>query len=177
MSDETRAAAEKKRRASLRPLGRLTPYIKRQKARVVGALFFLALAAATTLSLPVAVRRVVDKGFINADSSFIDTYFMMLVVLTAVLAVASAGRYYFVITLGEQVVADLRKDVFAHVMQLSPAFYDRTQSGEIVSRLTADTTQIKSAVGATASVALRNIILPSRKSEPPSTAMVQRQGT
>jgi len=73
--------------------------------------------------------------------------------------VASAGRYYFVITIGERVVADLRRDVFAHVLKLSPAFYDRNLSGEIVSRLTADTTQIKSAVGATASLALRNAIL------------------
>ena len=83
----------------------------------------------------------------------------MLVVMAAVLAAASAARYYFVITLGERVVADFRRDVFAHVTTLSPGFFDRVQSGEIVSRLTADTTQIKSAVGATASVALRNAIL------------------
>jgi ATP-binding cassette, subfamily B, bacterial len=159
VSDAIKAAAENKRRANLRPLAHLVPYLARQKSRVVGAIVFLALAAVTTLSLPLAVRRVIDRGFSSADTGFIDTYFMMLVVLAGVLAIASAGRYYFVITLGEQVVSDLRKDVFAHVMRLSPAFYDRTQSGEIVSRLTADTTQIKSAVGATASVALRNIIL------------------
>ncbi|RWH17020.1 MAG: ATP-binding cassette domain-containing protein [Mesorhizobium sp.] len=75
------------------------------------------------------------------------------------LIVASASRYYFVITLGERVVADIRRDVFSHVTTLSPAFFDRSQSGEIVSRLAADTTQVKSAVGATASVALRNLIL------------------
>ncbi|TIR76245.1 MAG: ABC transporter, partial [Mesorhizobium sp.] len=69
------------------------------------------------------------------------------------------SRYYFVITLGERVVADIRRDVFSHVTTLSPAFFDRSQSGEIVSRLAADTTQVKSAVGATASVALRNLIL------------------
>src|SRR5690606_18049542 len=90
---------------------------------------------------------------------FIGNYFTMLIVLACVLAVASAARYYFVITLGERVVSDLRRDVFSHVTSLSPAFFDRTQSGEIVSRLTADTTQIKSAVGATASVALRNLIM------------------
>ena len=83
----------------------------------------------------------------------------MLVVLAALLALASGGRYYFVITLGERIVSDLRRDVFDHLTRLSPAFFDRTQSGDIVSRLTADTTQIKSAVGATASVALRNLIL------------------
>ena len=159
MTDLSRTAGDKKRRANLQPLAHLLPYLSRQKSRVAGALFFLALAAITTLSLPLAVRRVIDRGFTNADTAFIDTYFAMLMVLAAILAVASAGRYYFVITLGERVVADLRKDVFSHVVRLSPGFYDRTQSGEIVSRLTADTTQIKSVVGATASVALRNIIL------------------
>ena len=159
MTDLSRTTGDKKRRGNLQPLNHLLPYLSRQKRRVVGALFFLALAAVTTLSLPLAVRRVIDKGFTEADRGFIDTYFAMLMVLAAILAVASAGRYYFVITLGERVVADLRKDVFSHVMRLSPGFYDRTQSGEIVSRLTADTTQIKSAVGATASVALRNLIL------------------
>lgn len=150
--------AERKRR-DLKPLARLIPYLKRYKAKVAGAIFFLSLAALTTLSLPLAVRRVIDKGFDAPSTAFIDTYFAMLVVLAAVLAVASAGRYYFVITLGERVVADLRKDVFARVTRLSPGFYDKALTGEIVSRLTADTTQIKSVVGATASLALRNAIL------------------
>ncbi len=150
--------AERKRR-DLKPLARLIPYLKRYKAKVAGAIFFLSLAALTTLSLPLAVRRVIDKGFDAPSTAFIDTYFAMLVVLAAVLAIASAGRYYFVITLGERVVADLRKDVFSRVTRLSPGFYDRALTGEIVSRLTADTTQIKSVVGATASLALRNAIL------------------
>ena len=150
--------AERKRR-DLKPLARLIPYLKRYKAKVAGAIFFLSLAALTTLSLPLAVRRVIDKGFDAPSTAFIDTYFAMLVVLAAVLAIASAGRYYFVITLGERVVADLRKDVFARVTRLSPGFYDKALTGEIVSRLTADTTQIKSVVGATASLALRNAIL------------------
>jgi ATP-binding cassette subfamily B protein len=119
----------------------------------------LTLAAVTTLALPLAVRRMIDHGFSSSDSTFIASYFAMLVVMAAVLAAASAGRYFFVITLGERVVADLRRDVFSHVTTLSPAFFDTTQSGEIVSRLAADATQVKSAVGATASVALRNLIL------------------
>ena len=125
---------------------------------VAGALFFLALAAATTLTLPLAVRRMIDHGFSNSDAAFITNYFSMLMVIAAVLALASACRYYFVITLGERIVADLRRDVFAHVTGCRPPS-STAQSGEIVSRLTADTTQIKSAVGATASVALRNVIL------------------
>ncbi len=154
-------SAEKttRERASLRPLASLGRYVKRYRGLVAGAGIALVTAAVTTLTLPLAVRRMVDHGFTAADGQFIDTYFSMLVVLAIVLALASAARYYFVITLGERVVADLRREVFDHVTRLSPSFFDVNQSGEIVSRLTADTTQIKSAVGATASVALRNMIL------------------
>ena len=151
--------AEERRRRSLRPLARLYPYLGRYKGMVAGAIVFLMLAAATTLTLPIAVRRMIDHGFSDGDSEFIANYFAMLVVLAAVMALASACRYYFVITLGERVVSDIRSDVFAHVTALSPSFFDRSQSGEIISRLTADTTQIKSAVGATASLALRNTIM------------------
>ncbi len=147
------------RRRSLRPLRRVFPYLAHYKRLLAGALVSLVLAAVLTLALPTAVRRMIDHGFTNADSAFIAQYFAMLMVIAALLALASAARYYFVITLGERVVADLRRDVFAHVTKLSPAFFDRAQTGEIVSRLTADTTQIKSAVGATASVALRNAIM------------------
>ncbi|PJI41432.1 MAG: ABC transporter [Rhizobium sp.] len=151
--------AEQSKRRSLKPLSRLFPYVMRYRKLVAGALFFLGLAAVTTLALPLAVRRMVDHGFSAADGAFINNYFGMMAVLAIVLAIASAMRYYFVITIGERVVSDLRRDVFAHVTRLSPAFFDVNQSGEIVSRLTADTTQIKSAVGATASLALRNSIL------------------
>ncbi|MDH6231128.1 ATP-binding cassette subfamily B protein [Mesorhizobium soli] len=150
---------EKDNRRSLKPLQRLSPYITRYRGLVVGAGVSLVVAAVTTLTLPIAVRRMIDHGFSNSDSGFIANYFSMLVIMAALLAAASAGRYYFVITLGERVVADIRRDVFSHVTKLSPAFFDTAQSGEIVSRLTADTTQVKSAVGATASVALRNVIL------------------
>lgn len=150
---------ETKERRSLAPLRRLAPYTLRYRGLMAGALFFLVLAALTTLSLPLAVRRMIDHGFTAADTTFVANYFAMLLGIAIVLAVASSCRYYFVITLGERVVSDVRRDVFAHIARLSPAFFDAVQSGEIVSRLTADTTQIKSAVGATVSQALRNIIL------------------
>jgi len=153
------ARAEENKRRSLRPLGRLMPYVMRYRGLVAGALTSLALAAITSLALPLAVRRMIDHGFTQSDGRFINSYFAMLMIMAVVLAVASALRYYFVITIGERIVADLRRDVFSHVTRLSPSFFDVNQSGEIVSRLTADTTQIKSAVGATASVALRNLIL------------------
>ncbi|MBB4952555.1 ATP-binding cassette subfamily B protein [Agrobacterium vitis] len=153
------AASEPQKRRSLKPLGRLAPYLMRYKGMVLAALFFLALAAVTTLILPLAVRRMIDHGFASSDSVFINQYFAMMIVLAMVMAAASALRYYYVITIGERIVSDIRRDVFANVSRLSPAFFDINQSGEIVSRLTADATQIKSAVGASASVALRNTIM------------------
>jgi ATP-binding cassette subfamily B protein len=159
MTDSPSDAPQKRKRQPLRPLARMWPYLRQYKGLVTGACIALIVAAATTLSLPTAVRRMIDHGFSDSDGQLINNYFSMLIVLAALLAAASAARYYFVITLGERVVSDVRRDVFAHVMTLSSSFFDNAMSGEIVSRLTADTTQIKSVVGATASVALRNIIL------------------
>lgn len=150
---------KQQKRASLSPLGTLFPYLLRYPKLIIGAAVFLMLAAATTLTLPLAVRRVIDFGFSSQDPEFINSYFTFLMGVAIVLGIASAMRYYFVILLGERVISDLRSDVFAHIARLSPAFYDVNRSGEIISRLTADTTQIKSAVGATASMALRNSIL------------------
>ncbi|MEP9387389.1 ABC transporter transmembrane domain-containing protein [Mesorhizobium sp. KR9-304] len=155
----TAAFADDRASPPLRPLRRVLPYVLRYPRLIVAALISLTVAATTTLTLPLAVRRLIDHGFTNADTAFVASYFYILIAVAAILALASACRYYFVITLGERVVADLRRDVFSHVTTLSPAFFDATLSGEIVSRLSADTTQIKSAVGATASVALRNVIL------------------
>ena len=145
--------------SSLRPLAKLFPYLVKYKIQVALAIFFLLLAAITTLTLPMAVRRVIDNGFSDSDPALVNNYFTVLILIAAVLAFASSCRYYFVIWIGERIVADLRNDVFANVTRLSSEFFDRSHSGEIISRLTADTTQIKSAVGATASMALRNSIL------------------
>lgn len=150
---------EAARARSLKPLSTLLPYLGHYRGMVVKALIFLTLAAVTTLALPLAVRRMIDHGFSQSDAGFINNYFGMLIGLALMLAFASAMRYYYVISIGERIVADLRRDVYAHVIKLSPSFFDVNQSGEIVSRLTADTTQVKSVVGATASLALRNLIL------------------
>ena len=91
--------------------------------------------------------------------ALIDSYFLVMIGVAAVLALASALRYYLVTTLGERVVADLRSDVFAHLTSLSTAFFDEARTGEVISRLTADTTQIKAAAGTSISVALRNFVL------------------
>jgi ATP-binding cassette subfamily B protein len=150
---------EEQRRLKLRPLTRLAPYIARYRGRALAALIALVVAALTTLIVPVAVRRMIDFGFSDKAVQLIDSYFAVMIAVVAVLAISSAMRYYLVTTLGERIVADLRSDVFAHLTQLSASFFDTARTGEIVSRLTADTTQIKSAVGASVSIALRNLLL------------------
>lgn len=137
----------------------LLPYAARYPGRLIGAALGLIIAACATLAIPLAVRRVIDHGFDTERSGLIDQYFVVLIFVVAVLAAASSFRYYFVITLGERVVADIRRDVFAHLTRLSTEFFDSARSGEIASRLTADTTQIKSMVGASTSIALRNAFM------------------
>lgn len=143
----------------LGPLMRLAPFVWRYKGIAIGALLALVAASAATLTVPVAVRAMIDHGFSAADAENINVTFMALVGVVLWLSVASALRYYLVMILGERVVADVRSAVFDHLMKLSPTFFDTSRSGEIVSRLTADTTQIKSAAGASASIALRNLVL------------------
>jgi ATP-binding cassette subfamily B protein len=146
-------------KAALSALRPLVPYGLAYKGRIAAALAALFVASAATLVVPVAVRRVVDFGFSETGRTYINAYFVLLLIVVGVLAVASALRYYFVITLGERVVADLRSAVFRHLTTLDPAFFDQTKSGEIVSRLTADTTQVKAAFGVSISIALRNLFL------------------
>ncbi|MBR1188070.1 ABC transporter ATP-binding protein/permease [Bradyrhizobium sp. AUGA SZCCT0240] len=145
--------------AKLRPLLALAPYVARYRGRAILAFISLTVAAVTTLVVPIAVRRMIDFGFSPEGIAMINSYFSVMIAVVAVLACASASRFYLVMTIGERIVADLRRDVFAHLISLSPSFFDSARSGELVSRLTADTTQIKSAVGASVSIALRNLML------------------
>jgi len=143
----------------LRPLLALVPYLARYRTKTAAALIALTVASLTTLVVPVAVRRMIDFGFTADSVNMINSYFCLMIAVVAVLALASASRVYLVTTLGERIVADLRRDVFSHLTSLSPAFFDSASSGELVSRLTADTTQIKSAVVVSISTALRNFML------------------
>ena len=144
---------------SLRPLLTLAPYILAHPAMLALAGLALVVSALAMLSLPLAVRRMIDFGFGAHDGILIDRYFGMLILIGLLLAVASAARFYFVNWLGERVVASVRADVFRHLATLGPAFYEHTRSGEVMSRLTADTTQIKAAAGSALSQAARNIIM------------------
>src|SRR5262252_2365507 len=153
------AAAPAERRRSVQPLLGLVPFVARYQGRAVAALIALVVAAVATLAVPIAVRRMIDNGFDAHRAGLIDEYFGVMILVVAVLAGASAMRYYLVTGLGERVVADLRDAVFDRITILSASFFDTAKTGELISRLTADTTQIKSAVGASASIALRNLVL------------------
>ena len=143
----------------LRPLLALAPYLARYRTKTIAALIALIVASLATLVVPVAVRRMIDFGFTADSVSMINSYFSLMIAVVAVLALASASRVYLVTTLGERIVADLRREVFSQLTSLSPAFFDSASSGELVSRLTADTTQIKAAVVVSISTALRNFML------------------
>jgi ATP-binding cassette, subfamily B, bacterial len=147
------------RKVRLSPLLAVLPYVLRYRGHVVMAFLALLVAAAATLAVPIAVRRMIDFGFSADHVALINRYFSAMIVVAAILAGASALRYYAVTTLGERVVADLRAAVFAHVTTLSPAFFDTVRTGEVLSRLTADATQLKATVGASVSIALRNLVL------------------
>jgi len=157
--EEALTTSPVRRSARLRPLLALAPYVARYRGRATLAFIALTIAAVTTLIVPVAVRRMIDFGFTPEGIAKINSYFSVMIAVVAVLAIASASRYYLVMTIGERIVADVRRDVFSHLMSLSPAFFDSSRSGELISRLTADTTQIKSAAGASVSIALRNFML------------------
>jgi len=146
-------------RRSLRPLLALKPYILRYPGMLALACLAMLVSALVMLSVPLAVRRMIDFGFSGGDGGFIDRYFAVLVLIGALLAIASAARFYCVNWLGERVVADVRADVFRHLMTLGAAFHEKAHSGELMSRLTADTTQIKAASGSALSQAARNAIM------------------
>ena len=139
-------------------LSLLKPYLYNNKLLTLGALVSIILAAGVMLLLPIAVRGVLDKGF-SSGSTVSNVHFMFLLFLALLLACASAGRYFSVVMLGEKVIADLRTDIYEHIIRLPINFFDTTSSGEIISRLSADAAQIKDTIGTVTSVALRNIIM------------------
>jgi ATP-binding cassette, subfamily B, bacterial len=143
----------------LRPLVRMLPYLARYKLQIVAALASLVVASGATLIVPIAVRRILDNGFSGQNAEIVSTYFLAMLGVVAVLAVASSLRFYFVSWIGERVVADIRDDLFRHLTKLTPEFYEQQRTGEVVSRLTADSSVIKSAFSSTASIALRNAVM------------------
>ena len=148
-------ATDRPKGESLGPLRALVPYVMPYKGTLYLAMVALLLASAAQLGLPVAIRFLIDGGMMADDVSTIDRYFLGLFGVAMAFGIFSAFRFYLVTWLGERVVADLRKAVYAHVIRLDPTFFEVTKTGEVLSRLTTDTTLIQSISGTGLSITLR----------------------
>jgi len=154
----TDAAPEVPRRSRFSALGLVFPYFRPYRLLLAGWLGFLILSSLATLSLPVAVRVMIDRGFAHADPATLNAGFSALFGVAVVLAIATAARYFCISLLGERVVADLRRKLYAHLLTLDMAFYERTRVGELISRLGADTELVQSVISSSISVALRSMV-------------------
>jgi ATP-binding cassette subfamily B protein len=149
---------EREKSKQLGALRALLPFLLPYRSLMVAAVLALVLTAMISLTLPLAVRRVIDN-FRVGEAELLDQYFLAALVITAFLAVGTALRYALVTRLGERVVADIRRAVFDRVIGMSPAFYERIMTGEVLSRITTDTTLILSVIGSSVSIALRNLLI------------------
>ena len=147
------------RRRDLGPLRRLVPFLLPYKWPILGAMLALTVAAGTVLGLGQGMRVLIDQGFAGGDTSLLDRALLVLLGVIALMAASTYGRFYLVSWIGERVVADIRRAVYDHVLTLSPGFFETTKTGEILSRLTTDTTLLQVVVGSSASIALRNALL------------------
>jgi len=157
------SAAAPKPARNVRALGGLLPFVRPYRARIALAALFLVLAAVSTLVFPVALKSLIDEGFIAADPGArvmaLRNHFFALFAVGVALGVFSAARFYMVSWLGERVTADVRNAVYAHVVRQSPEFFESTQTGEVLSRLTTDTTLVQTVVGSSLSMGLRNTVM------------------
>ncbi len=154
-----REAANRGKAKSAKPLKAMLPFLKPYKLQVALAAIALVVAAGSTLVLPVALRRIIDSGFSADNAAFIGQYFVGFIIVGFVLAVSTALRFFMVTWIGERIVADIRSAIYANLVALSPSFFERTRTGEVLSRLTTDTTVVQTVVGSSVSIALRNILL------------------
>jgi ATP-binding cassette subfamily B protein len=150
------AARRRPKGKRLQPLRELIPFVARYKLVVAAAFVALCASTAVMLFVPMTVRTVIDEGFSTENASAIDEYFIGLMLVALLMGLTSSLRFFLVSWIGERVVTDLRAEVFEHVLGQSPAFFETNHTGEIQSRLTTDTTLIKTVVGSTVSIALRN---------------------
>ena len=145
------------------PLRGLLPFLRPYRVRIALAALFLVLAAVSTLVLPMALKSLIDQGLVAADSGTrvmaLREHFFALFAVGAALGVFSALRFYMVSWIGERVTADLRNAVYRHVLRQSPEFFETTQTGEVLSRLTTDTTLVQTVVGSSLSMGLRNTVM------------------
>ena len=140
-------------------LNLLGPYLRPYRGRVALALLSLLVAAGTVLAFGACLRALIDRGFAQGRPDVLNYALASLLVVAVVLAIASGARFYLVSWLGERVVGDLRRDLFAHVIRLGPAWFEIKRSGDVMSRISADAQLIEQVIGSSASVALRNMLM------------------
>ncbi|MEE9454920.1 MAG: ABC transporter transmembrane domain-containing protein [Paracoccaceae bacterium] len=157
-NDADKLSDERQKSIQIGPLRGLLPFFKPYKLLMIAAGIALVFTAVISLILPMAIRQVVD-GFTMESLSQMDSYFAIMIVVMGVLAIGTGMRFYLVTRLGERVIADVRMAVYQKVISLSPAFYEKILTGEVLSRLTTDTTLILSVISSSVSVALRNILM------------------
>ena len=153
------AKDDRERSRDLGQLRQLVPFLRPYAGKIMLAGLSLATAAGAVLVIPWWLRRVVNEGFAASNAETLNDSLGLMVIFILLLAVATFGRYYFVTWVGERVTADIRMAVYSNVLRLSPGFFETVRTGEILSRLTADTTLVQAVIGSSASVALRNVLL------------------
>ncbi|CAM8621443.1 MdlB ABC-type multidrug transport system, ATPase and permease components [Comamonadaceae bacterium] len=157
------STSERPKSTNPKSLSGLLPFLRPYRGRIGMALVFLVLAAVATLAFPVALRSLIDGGLVQADKGTqvmaLRNHFAALFAVAVALGLFSAARFYMVSWLGERVTADLRNAVYSHVLRQSPEFFETTQTGEVLSRLSADTTLVQTVVGSSLSMGLRNAVM------------------
>ena len=151
-------ATDRPRARSLRPLAALSPFMRPYRGRLAVALIALVVAAAAMLSLPVALRQLIDHGLATQSSSTVNRYFVGFLAAAVAFGAFAALRFYYVTWIGERVVADVRNAVYRRVIRMDPTFFEVTRTGEVLSRLTTDTTLVQTIAGSSLSVALRSLL-------------------
>jgi len=157
--DQAQANEDRPSSRNVKSLRSLRPYLIRYRKQLLLIALFLVLAAAGTLAVPAAVGQVIDKGFMAEDPNTINRWFWLLFGAASLMALAGGMRFYWVSWLGQRVITDIRRDVYARVIRLEPEFFATTRTGEVLSRLNTDTTLVESLIGSAASVAIRNMLM------------------
>lgn len=157
-SVQDRDKKDQSKRASLKPLKALVPYLLRYPRRLILTLTFLLIAAAAQLSIPIFAAGLLDKGFIEQNLDEVAQYGWLILLVAAIMALAGGARHYFIAVVGERVLTDIRTDVFKHLLQLDATYFDTHRVGELTSRLNGDVATVRGAIGSSATLALRSLV-------------------
>jgi ATP-binding cassette, subfamily B, bacterial len=158
MSSPTTAGQDRPKTRDIRQLARITGFLRPYRRQIIYASIALVVASASVLALGQGLKTVIDHGLAAGDTALLDQALIGMLIIIAMMATATFTRFYFVSWIGERVTADIRRAVFDHLLELSPGFFEVTRTGEVISRLTSDTTVLESAIGSSISMALRNLL-------------------